>query len=388
MSETLRLARAMSDELTAWRRHLHAQPETAFEEHDTTAYVAARLESLGLPVRRNINRTGVMAELAVPGASRTVGLRADIDALPIGDRKSVPYASVRPGAGHMCGHDAHTAMGLGAACLLARMRDRLRVNVRMFFQPGEEKLPGGARGIVEAGLADGLEAILALHVYSGLPTGTIGVRAGPFLAAADQFTVTLRGAGGHGAAPHQAGDPVAGAADLVMAAQSVVSRNIDPLQPAVLSVCQVDAGTADNVIPDRAVLRGTIRSLSEGVRDTLHERLRSLAEGVAAVRRLSAEVQIDRGYPVTVNHPAAIERVRRCVHSLLGADARVVDSEPKCGAEDFAYFLQRVPGAMVWLGSGNPARGSHHPHHHPLFDVDEDCLPLGAALLAEFCLSF
>jgi amidohydrolase len=386
MSETLHFARNLSPDLTSWRRHLHAHPETAFEEHETTAYVAAVLERLGLAVRRNINRTGVLAELRVPGAAATVALRADIDALPMADAKAVPYRSTRPGRGHMCGHDAHTAMALGAATLLTRLRGRLRVNVKFVFQPSEERLPGGAKGIVEAGLLDDVSEILALHVYSGLPTGTVGVRAGPFLASADQFTVRFRAEGGHAAAPHRTADPVVASADFVTAAQSIVARNVDPLQPAVVSVCRWEAGTADNVIPQEVLLAGTVRALSEAVRDAVHERLRSLVRGVSAAHGVQGDAEIDRGYPVTVNHPASVERVRRCAVRLLGDPRCVVDTEPKCGSEDFAYYLQRLPGAIVWLGSGNPARGSHHGHHHPLFDVDEDALPLGAALLAEFCL--
>jgi len=381
--ELIGLARRISGDMVGWRRHLHAHPETAFEEHATTRFVADELERLGCRVRRNINRTGVLAEIRVPGAVRTVACRADIDALPVADRKTADYRSRVPRAGHLCGHDAHTAMVIGAAHLLTWMRHRLRVNVKLFFQPSEELPPGGARGIVESGLVDDVSEILALHVYSGLATGRVGVCAGPFLAGIDRFVIRLAGRGG----PEGSHAACTAGAEVVTALQSIVARNVDPLSAGVISVCRWRTGPDDGLGAGAVELLGSLRFLREPVRAVLHRRIEALAAGLASAHGLTAEIDIDRGYPPTVNSGPTIDRVRDCVKRIFGSDERVVAAQPRCGSEDFAYFLQRCPGAIVWLGTGNPQRASHYPHHHPLFDIDEDALPVGAALLADFCLS-
>ena len=368
-------------EVVRLRRDLHQHPELGFQEVRTSALVAARLEELGLPVRRNVARTGVVALLegALPGP--TLLLRADMDALPIQEETGLPYASRNPGVMHACGHDGHTAILLGVAQVLARRRETLAGRVKFVFQPAEEGL-GGAEPMIAEGVLEEprVDAAVGLHLWSPLPVGTVGVRPGPMMAAADTLRIRVRGRGGHAAAPHRTVDPILAAAHLVVATQSVVSRSVDPADSAVISLCRIQGGQAGNIIPEEVELVGTVRSFRAEVRDRLRQRLEELAHHVPRAFGATADLDFELGYPPVVNDPAMTELVTSACREVLGGPASVVDCHTM-GGEDFAFFLREVPGCFFFVGSGNPDRETHHPHHHPRFDLDEDALGLGVQCL-------
>jgi hippurate hydrolase len=370
-----------------WRRHLHANPETAFREFDTAAFVAGKLRDFGFAVSKGIAGTGVVGTLATaPGPA--IALRADMDALPIEESNDIPHRSTRPGAMHACGHDGHTAMLLGAAACLAETR-RFRGTLHVIFQPAEENEAGG-RAMVEEGLFERfpVEAVFGLHNWPGLPAGRIAVRAGPVMAACDLFEISIAGAGCHAAMPHLGRDPIVCAAAMTMALQTVVSRRIDPLAPAVVSVTQLVAGETWNAIPDQVVVRGTTRAFSADVQDAIEASLRQVAAGMAAAHGCDVDITYRRQYPATVNHPLQAEAAAAAAAAVVGAGNVDRAATPSMGAEDFAFMLQRVPGAYVWLGSGRD--GNPVGLHHPRYDFNDAVLPLGAhywVTLVEQCLS-
>ena len=385
--ELKRRVAALSETLVAWRRALHRRPELGFEERETAAFVAARLDELGLEVETGVARTGVVAVLRAHAASRPpVLLRADMDALPVQEVEGRPYASEIPERMHACGHDGHMAMLLGAASALTAERARLTRDVVFCFQPGEEGF-GGADAMIRAGVLERhrVGEAFGLHLWSLFPVGTIQVRPGPTMAAQDEFEATIRGRGGHGALPHEAIDPVVAASHAIVALQAVVARSIDPIHAAVVTVGSLHAGSAPNIIPDAATMRGTLRSFDDRVRETLRLRVREILEGTAAAHGCSADVTLHPGYPAVVNDPASVERVRRHAAAVVGT-ANVIEPAPMAAAEDFAYFLREVPGAFAFIGAGNRARGITAPHHAPGFDIDEAALPIGAELLARIAV--
>lgn len=380
-------AQRLAGQLIAWRRDLHRNPELGFEVHRTAALVAERLGSLGLEVRRGIGRTGVVGLLRAPTPrGPAVLLRADMDALPIQEVEGREYGSQVPGRMHACGHDGHTAMLLGAASLLAARRDALVRDVVFCFQPAEEG-EGGARAMLDDGVLEIVPtgSAFALHLWSLFPSGTLHVRSGPIMAAQDEFTAVLIGRGGHGALPHHAVDPIVAAAQAVVALQSVVARSVDPVQPAVVTVGSFHAGSAPNVIPAEARLEGTMRSFSDPVRELLRARVRQVFAGSAEAAGCRLDFELRQGYPAVVNDPGAVERVRSAGRAVFGED-RVQEPAPMAAAEDFAFVLERVPGAFVLVGAGNVKRGITAPHHSPSFDIDESVLPRGAELLARLAL--
>jgi len=371
----------------AWRRHLHGRPELGFEEHETAAFVAERLRALGLAVTTGVARTGVVAVLPAAKAARgAVLLRADMDALPVQEVEGRAYGSEIPGRMHACGHDGHMAMLLGAAALLVEERERLDRDVVFCFQPGEEGF-GGAEAMIKAGVLrdHGVAEAYGLHLWSPYPVGTIQVRPGPTMAAQDEFEATVHGKGGHGALPHAAIDPIVAAAQAVVALQAVVARHVDPVEPAVVTVGSLHAGTAANIIPDTAVLRGTLRSFDETVRKTLREGARRVLDHISAAHGCRCDFVLHEGYPAVVNDRDAAERVRKHAAEVVG-ETRVIEPPPVAAAEDFAYFLQKVPGAFAFIGAGNAERGITAPHHAAAFDIDETALPIGAELLARIAL--
>ncbi len=381
-------ARELAPQLVAWRRTLHRQPELAFEEHRTSDFVAHELEALGLEVHRGIAGTGVVGILRASGPQAPpVLLRADMDALPIQEVPGRDYGSQVPGRMHACGHDGHVAMLLGAAALLGARRERLERDVIFCFQPAEEQ-GGGARVMIEEGLLERFRPseAYALHLWSLLPVGTLHVRPGPMMAAQDEFTARIVGRGGHGAAPHETRDPIVAAAQAVGMLQSVVARNVDPLEPAVVTVGRFEAGRAPNVIPEVALLEGTLRSFSWEVRELVRRRVREVLEHAARAAGCRLEFELREGYPVVVNDPAAAAKLRQAASDVVGETA-VFEARPLAAAEDFAYFLERLPGAFALLGAGNEGRGIQAPHHSPEFDIDEAALPLGAELLARLALA-
>jgi amidohydrolase len=382
----VRVAR-WADSLVAWRRALHALPELGFEEHETARFLAARLKELDLETTSGVAKTGMVAVLRGRRPTRpTVLLRADMDGLPIDEVAGRTYGSRVPGRMHACGHDGHMAMLLGAAALIAEERDRLERDVIFCFQPGEEGF-GGAEAMIREGILahHGVAEAYGLHLWSQFPVGTIQLRPGPTMAAQDEFTATLTGRGGHGALPHKAIDPIVAASHAIVTLQSVVARAIDPIQPAVLTIGSLHAGSAPNVIPDAATMRGTLRSFEPSVRETLRRRVREVFEGIATASECTLEYTLHEGYPAVVNDPDAVARVRRHAAAVVG-ESNVIEPDPMAAAEDFAYFLERVPGAFAFIGAGNEAKGITAPHHSPRFDIDEAALPIGAELLARIAL--
>jgi amidohydrolase len=381
-------AQALAGEIVAWRRHLHRHPELSLEEHETAAFVRERLGALAIEVRSGIGGTGVAGLLrARAPRGPAVLLRADMDALPVHEVDGREYGSAVPGRMHACGHDGHMAMLLGAAKLLAARRDDLPQDVVLCFQPAEEG-PGGAERMIDAGVLDLVEtaSVWGLHLWSQYEVGTVHVRPGPTMAAQDEFVARIVGQGGHGAQPHAAIDPIVAAAHGVTALQSVVARSVDPLEAAIVTVGAFEAGSAANVIPDEARLRGTLRSFGEPTRTLLRRRVREVLEGTAAAFGCTLAFEIKPGYPALVNDPRAVEHVRALAREVVGGDA-VKEPRPMAAAEDFACFLERRPGALVFLGAGNAARGIDAPHHSPRFDIDESALPLGVELWARLALA-
>lgn len=368
-----RIERMLPD-LVAWRHDLHAHPEIAFQEHRTSAVVAEKLKSFGLEVHTGLAGTGVVGVLRC-GEGASVGLRSDIDALPIEEATGLPYASTNPGRMHACGHDGHTTMLLGAARLLAEDRPK-RGTFVFIFQPAEEN-EGGARVMIEEGLFTRfpVDTVFGLHNWPGLPVGQIAVHAGPVMAAFDTFEAVIEGKGSHGAMPHQGVDPITISSQLQAAWQTIVSRTIDPLEPAVISVTQIHAGDTWNVIPDKLVLRGTVRSFRPEVRDLLEAKMAKRAELICAAYDASCSFTYKRCYPATINSLREAETARRAALLSAGVDNVFTDRPPSMAAEDFAFMLEERPGAYVWIGNGSDQGGRNL--HSPNYDFNDALLPHG-----------
>ena len=371
---------AIEDELPSLidlRHDLHRHPELGLEEERTSAVVARELEAAGWTVTRGFAGTGLVGTLTNGQGNRVIGLRADMDALPIEEETGLGYASENAGLMHACGHDGHTAMLIGAARGLAKRRN-FDGTIHLIFQPAEENF-GGGRLMIEDGLFEQFpcDAVFGLHNEPGLPFGTIFVRPGPVMAAVDEAVITIEGRGGHGAEPHTTCDPVVAAASLVMALQTIVSRNVDPLMSAVVTVGAIHGGKASNVIPGRATLTLTIRSLLPEIRDLLQTRITELAQAQAASFGATAHVDYQRSYPPTVNHADETEFVRLEAERFAGADKVKTLAAPFMGAEDFAYMLEEVPGSYFFIGSGDADHT--YPVHHAKYDFNDAILPIGAA---------
>lgn len=376
----LSAAASLAPQVIAWRRHLHQHPELSFEEHATAQYVHDVLDALpGLELSRP-TATSVVARLrgALPG--RTIAVRADMDALPIHEENDTPYRSTKPGVMHACGHDGHTSIVLGLATLLAGVRDRLAGEVRFIFQHAEELSPGGAEALVDAGVMDGVDEVIGLHLWSSMPVGQIGLVSGPAMAAPDTFQCTITGRGGHAALPHDTVDPIAIGAQVVSALQQIVSRQVDPLEPAVLSVTQFIAGTAFNVIPNSAYLSGTVRTFDAALRRQVPERMERLIRGLCDGFGATCEFSYELGYRPVVNDAALTERLAGVVSRTFGHEV-LVPLRPVMGGEDFSAYQQRAPGVFAFVGAGNVERGITAAHHHPRFDIDEASLDVGLRYL-------
>ena len=371
----------VGEKIVALRRDIHREPELGFDTEKTAEKVLAALDGLPLDIKTGVAENGVVATLGGEGDGPTVGLRADMDALPILEETGLPFASETEGKMHACGHDGHTSMLVGTAHALSGMRERLNGTVKFIFQPAEEG-GGGGEVMVREGVADDVASIFALHLWPGLPFGKAATKTGPIMAAADAFEMTVRGAGGHGAMPHLTADAITMAAQIVTALQTVVSREVDPVEPAVLTVGEIGAGTAFNVIPETAHLGGTVRTLNEDLRRKMPERIEHLARGVAQGMRGDIDFAYEFSYPVTANDADAADRALGVIGDLLGEENRLELPNPSMGAEDFAFFLQKVPGAFIWLGVGEDVSGLHTP----TFAFDEEILPLGSALLTALAL--
>jgi amidohydrolase len=376
----LDLAKAMQSELTEIRRDFHQHPEVAWEEVRTGTKAADYCEKLGLKVKRGAAKTGVIAEMNAGKPGPVLALRADMDALPIHEENTVAYRSTRDGKGHLCGHDAHTAMLMGAAKILTRYKDKIPFPVRFLFQPAEEVPPGGAEKLIAEGHLEGVTEVLGLHVNPLLPVGCLGLRTGPLMASMDKIEINIEGAGGHGAMPHLTRDPVLCAAEIIMALQAIVARRVDPLDSAVVSVCQMDAGSAFNVIPPRARLIGTARSLNAQTRDNLSQWIEEIAVNIARAHGQKARLDYLRGTPVLVNQKDSTEHMGRSFRALGGTESLI---NPTMGGEDFAFYLEKIPGCFGFLGAGDGSPETSQCFHHPRYNIDEKALPWGAALFVQ-----
>jgi len=383
------LAQRFQADVVAYRRHLHQYPELSFQEEKTAAYIAQQLGNWGIEHRTGVAGTGIVALVRGKNSrKRTVALRADIDALPIQEANDVPYRSQNDGVMHACGHDVHTAALLGAVRILHTLRHQFTGTVKCLFQPGEEKLPGGASLLIEAGALENPRpaAIFGQHVHPPLPAGTVGFRAGEYMASADEIYVTVKGRGGHAAMPHECIDPVVIAAQVVLALQQIASRYADPAVPTVLTFGKIASdGGATNVIPNAVRLEGTFRTMNEKWRTEAHRRMKKMAEAIAKSMGGACEFNIVKGYPVLHNHVQLTRRARTWAVELLGPE-HVVDLPIRMTAEDFAYYSQLLPACFYRLGTGNAARGITAPVHTNRFDIDETALETGMALMAWLAL--
>lgn len=368
-------------EVMATRHHLHRFPEIGLSEFKTSDYVAEQLTALGYEVTRGLAKTGVVATLRNGSSERSIGIRADFDALPILEETGLPYASEIPGVMHACGHDGHTAMLLGAAKILAERRNFDGV-IHLIFQPAEENF-GGARIMIEDGLFDRFpcDAVFALHNDPDIPFGHFALREGPIMAAVDECKITVNGRGGHGAEPQSTADPIVCGASIVMALQTIVSRNIHPLDPTVITVGGFHAGAASNVIPERAEMVLSIRSFDPDVRDQLERRIRAVAEGQAASYGMGVTIDYQRGYDPTINHKDETDFVRDLAVSFAGQDKVYDLPRPMMGSEDFAYMLAKRPGTYFFLGTQRTP--DDPPLHHPRYDFNDDILPVGTTFWVE-----
>lgn len=376
----------LEDEMIALRQRIHAKPELAYEEFATGDLIAERLQAWGYTVHRGLGRTGVVGQLKVGKGSRKLGLRADMDALPIHETTGLPYASTVPGKMHACGHDGHTAMLLAAAKHLAQEK-HFDGTLNLIFQPAEEGL-AGAKQMLEDGLFDlfPCDAVFAMHNMPGFPTGKLGFLPGSFMASSDTVVIKVTGRGGHGAVPHKAVDPVVVCAQIVLALQSIVSRNIAPLDMAIITVGAIHAGEAPNVIPETAEMRLSVRALKPDVRDYLQERITAVACGQAAVFGARAHVDYQRRYPVLVNDVQMTGLARQVAHDWLGDDGLIADMQPLTGSEDFAFLLERCPGSYLIIGNGDGEGGCMV--HNPGYDFNDACLATGAAYWVRLAQTF
>jgi amidohydrolase len=373
----------LTNQLVEWRRDFHRHPEVAFEEFRTSSVIRNFMEGLGIPTTECALQ-GLRAVLEGRAGGRTVALRADMDALPLKEEGDKQYISENPKAAHACAHDGHMAILMGVAQLLFQRREEFKGRVVFLFQPAEELPPGGAKKMIEEGALDGVEAIFGLHLWQPLPTGCIGLVKGAMMAQADNFSITVRGRGGHGSMPQVTVDPILVASQLVVNIQSIVSRNVDPLKPAVVSFGTVKGGTIYNIIPGEVNLTGTVRTFDHSLQAFIERRLKEIIEGTCKAFGATGVFKYEKGYPPLVNHGDMVDLVLDTAERTLGEPSiRPVD--PVMGGEDFAYFLQKVPGAFLFFGMGD---GMEFPHHHPAFDLDERALPQAVLLLTSLALEY
>ncbi|KYG33135.1 M20 metallopeptidase family protein [Alkalihalobacillus trypoxylicola] len=369
------------DELIAIRRELHKFPELSFEEVVTPKKIATYLKDLDIEHRTEVGGRGVVGYIRGKKGGKTVALRADFDALPIHEETGLPFASTVPGKMHACGHDGHTAALLLVAKSLKQQEHQLLGDVVLIFQFAEELAPGGAISMIEDGCLKDVDAIFGAHLWTPLPYGEIGFREGAFMGAADRFELTVKGRGGHGASPHETVDSITVATSIVQQLQQIVSRNVDPLKSAVISIGSFHAGEAFNVIPDTAKIVGTVRTFEEGIQSFIIERMNQVVNGICLAAGADYEFDYKKGYPTVVNSKTETEKLVQWSVSNL-KNQKVIEIDPVMGGEDFAYYLKHVPGSFFFIGAGNESLGKTYPHHHPKFDFDESALLVAAKLLA------
>lgn len=389
MTDLLAEAQALFEYTRSMRRDFHMHPELGFHEVRTAGIVARELTSLGLEVTTGVGGTGVVALVEGNKPGPVVLVRADMDALPILEETGAEYASLNPGVMHACGHDAHTAVLLTTARLLLAHKNEIAGSVKLVFQPAEEGM-GGAEKMMEDGVLDNpkVDVALALHVWNEMPVGWIGIASGPAMAGAEIFKIVVRGKGGHGAVPQLAVDPVLAAAQIVSSLQSIVARNVSPLQTAVVSVCTIHGGETFNVIPPTVELTGTIRTFEPQVRTKVLERFEQVVRQVAGGLGCEVHIDVQRLTPATINEAAVALNVQQSARRLLPQADITVGNYITMGSEDFAFILEKVPGCFFFIGSANEEKGLNAAHHHPKFDIDESCLPSAAALMASAVMDY
>ena len=377
-------AKELNHQVIQWRRDFHAHPELKWEEFRTSKIVEEELRKSGYEVIR-VAETGIIGVLRGELDGNAVfALRADMDALPVQEENDVPYRSRVPGKMHACGHDAHTAMLLGAAKILTEIKNKIPGTIKLIFQPAEEG-GLGAKKMLESGELDDVDAFFGIHVWDRLPSGVVGIKEGPVMAGADAFRIVVRGKGGHGAVPHFAIDPIPVAADIISALHRIIPREVPPHKPAVLSITKLRAGTASNIIPEEVEMAGTLRTFDEEIREYIVSRMKDVIEYYAKAGRCSASLTFSEEHiPPTVNHP----KMTALVKEVASAIAEVVEAKPTMGAEDFAFYAKKAPSAYAFLGIRNEEKGTVYPHHHPRFDVDEDVLWIGTALHVAVALRY
>jgi amidohydrolase len=382
--------RSLQPQLVEWRRHLHQRPELGFKEQLTAQLIAQKLQEWGIEHQTGIAQTGIVATIPSNRPGPVLAIRADMDALPVQEENDVPYRSMHDGVMHACGHDGHVAIALGTAYYLSQHRDDFAGTVKFIFQPAEEG-PGGAKPMVEAGVLKNpdVDAIIGLHLWNNLPLGTVGVRSGALMAAVECFKCTILGKGGHGAMPHQTIDSVVVSAQIVNALQTIVARNVDPIESAVVTVGELHAGTAQNVIAGTARMSGTVRYFNPKLEGYFDKRLEQVIGGVCQSQGASYELDYWHLYPPVINDVKIAELVRSVASEVIETPAGIVPECQTMGGEDMAFFLQAVPGCYFFLGSANPSKDLAYPHHHPRFDFDETALGMGVEIFVrcveKFC---
>ncbi|KMY53894.1 peptidase M20 [Bacillus sp. FJAT-27231] len=369
------------------RRYLHQNPELSFEEEETPKLIARHLRELGIEVREGVGGRGVVGTIRGGQPGKTVALRADFDALPIQDLKEVPYRSTVPGKMHACGHDAHTATLLSVAKVLQEKRDLLRGNVVLIHQFAEELVPGGAKEMIKDGCLDGVDAIFGTHLWSTIPVGRAAFQPQAIMAAADHFEVEIIGRGGHGGLPHETVDPIVLGMNWVQLIQQIISRNVNPLDSAVISVGAFHGGDAFNIIPEKVEIKGTVRTFRTEVQEMIERKMESILHSLCEAAGASYQYQYIKGYPPVINHAAETAFVRSCAEDILGTDHCYI-TEPLMVGEDFSYYLQHVPGTFFLTGAGNPEKNAVYPHHHPMFDIDERAMLHAGKILASAAWRF
>jgi len=374
-----KLAAEVAEQVVAWRRYLHQHPELSFQEDKTSQYVYEMLESFGNLELSRPTKTSIVARLIGSEPGKVLGIRADIDALPIHEENEVPYASSQPGVMHACGHDGHTAMLLGAAKILSGYKDKIKGEVRFIFQHAEELPPGGAAEIVRSGAADGMDSIIGIHLASYLPVGKFGVLYGALTSSTDRFDITIQGKGGHSSQPEMTVDPIVIGSSVISHLQQIVSRNVSALDKVVISVTMLNAGTAYNIIPDTLTITGSTRCFDEEIRKNIPIWIEKIVKGITDAHGASYEFKYSLGYTSVVNDQNVTKLMEDTIRERWGEED-IVFIDPVMPGEDFSEYLKKAPGCFIQLGAGNPEKGFTYPHHHPRFDFDEDCLVRGVEL--------
>jgi amidohydrolase len=375
------------EEMVGWRRYLHQHPELSFQEERTAGFIAEHLKSWGIEVRTNVGGHGLVGFLKGNHPGPVVALRADMDALPIQDEKLCEYASKMPGVMHACGHDAHTSTLLGIAKIASKHRDTIKGGLVFLFQHAEEIAPGGAKSMIANGALDGVDAVYGVHLWTPFPAGHVYCKEGPMMAAPDEFTILLKGKGGHGGLPHQTVDSVSVAAHLVVNLQTIVSRQVDPTEPCVVSVGSIHAGNTFNVIAETCVLNGTVRTFDSLLQQDVKKRIDQIAASTCEMFGAEYELQYKMGYPPVINDVNEAQRFQRVGAAIFG-DAFVHISPLIMAGEDFSYYLQHKPGCFMFVGAGNVEAGIVHPHHHPRFDIDEKSMLQAGKLLLSMAADY